>query len=110
MKGELPIPGPCCRDAKSFEMIRAWVAEGGMHVAVNIGVWDRPDSNQSEPAAWGMLLADVAHHVANAIQKHKGTSQEVTLREIEEFFLEELKKPTTDHPGDFYIEKPKDGP
>ena len=32
----------------------------------------------------------------------------ISLREIEELFLAQLKKPAADHPGDFYIEKPKD--
>jgi hypothetical protein len=108
MRGEMPIPEPCYRDTKSFEMLRAWVAEGGMHVSLNIGVWDRPDSEYTEAASWGILLADLAHHVANALQKDKGTPQEISLREIEELFLAQLKKPPTDHPGDFYIEKPKD--
>jgi len=75
---------------------------------LNVGVWDKPDSEFTEASAWGILLADCAHHIAHALHKDKGTPQEISLRELRESFLKEFTKPTTEHPGDFYIEKPKD--
>jgi hypothetical protein len=37
---QLPIPGAAIGDTKSFEMIRAWVANHGLHCSLNIGVWE----------------------------------------------------------------------
>src|SRR4051812_40218515 len=101
MRGELPIPETCYRDTDSLEMIRAWIADAGMHVSLNIGVWDRPDSEYTEAASWGILLADLAHHVANALQETNGVDREASLQEIKELFLSQLKKPSTEHPGAF---------
>jgi hypothetical protein len=89
-------------------MARAWIADEGLHACLNIGFWDRPDSEFTEAASWGILLADLAHHVANALQKDKGTPQKNSLKEIEQFFVQQLNNPTTEHPGDFYIQKPRD--
>jgi len=63
--GALAIPDAAVADAESAEMIRAWVAQKALHCALRIGVWD-------DPAAWGILLADVARHVANAHQESEG--------------------------------------
>ena len=48
-------------------------------------------------------------YVANALQKEMGTAQKISMGEIQELFLAQIEKPLTDHPGDFYVEKPKDG-
>jgi hypothetical protein len=108
MRGELVIPEPCYRDPNSKEMIRAWIAEGGIHATLRIGIWNYPESEYTEAASLGILLADLAHHVSRALQKENGTDPQISLAEIKKLFLEQLAAPTTDHPGDFYIRKPKE--
>jgi hypothetical protein len=46
-------------DPKAIEVVRVWVAKGGQHVSINPFVW-------KDPEAWGIVLADLAGHLANA--------------------------------------------
>jgi hypothetical protein len=54
---QLLIPEAAKRDQKSFELIRVWVAENSQHVSLRAGVWKDP--------AWGIMLADLARHIAS---------------------------------------------
>ena len=47
----LPVPPGARRDPRSLEMIRAWIVDGDLQVALNIGFWAERDMN--EPDAWG---------------------------------------------------------
>ncbi len=62
---QLLIPDAARRDAKSFELLRVWVANNGQHVSLRTGVWD-------DPAAWGIMLVDLARHVAAAYEQTEG--------------------------------------
>ena len=59
-KRDLSIPGEVVRDSKASEVLRAWVANGGLVCSLRPEIWE-------EPGYWGILLADVARHVANAV-------------------------------------------
>jgi hypothetical protein len=96
MKSELPVPPAAQRDKKSQEMIRAWVAEEGLHCSLNIGVW-----GDREGTAWGILLSDVARHVSDAISKGDRTKREAILAEIQAAFEREMEKPTSPTEGSF---------
>ena|SRR5262249_58741534 len=87
---QLQIPEVALRDEKSFEIARVWVAEGAEHVSLLVGVW-------KDPAAWGILLADLARHVVNAFEQEDHLNREETLERIRKTFHEELNSPT-DHP------------
>ena len=76
----LVIPPAAQRDDDSIEMLSAWVAEKGLHCSLNIGVWD--SNRGDEPRAWGILLADVIRHIANAIEEHKGDRSDATIARI----------------------------
>ena len=52
---QLRVPEPARTDAKSFELLRVWVAEQGQHVSLRSGAWE-------DPFAWGIVLADLARH------------------------------------------------
>jgi hypothetical protein len=90
----LLIPEPAVQDPKSTEMIRAWVANNALHCSLTIGTW-------KDPRAWGILLADVARHVANAYQESEGQDRAATLKNIRQLFNAELDKPTDDPKGKF---------
>jgi hypothetical protein len=64
-KNQLAIPPAAANDPKAFELVRAWVAQGDLHVSLQMGGWD-------DPTAWGVVLADLVRHVARfyADQKH----------------------------------------
>ena len=97
--GQLPIPPDAVGDPNSVEMIRAWIANRGLHISLNIGVWRK--QGISEEKAWGILLADVIRHVANAIQESEGLDQEDTIRAIKRQLDVELYEPTSPHRGRF---------
>jgi hypothetical protein len=57
--GELPIPPAAQSDLSAIELVRVWASDGKQHVSVATGVWN-------DPAAWGIMLVDLARHVAGA--------------------------------------------
>lgn len=56
---ELQIPEAAKKDSEAVEILRIWIADGSQHVSLKTGVWE-------DPAGWGLMLADLAKHVANA--------------------------------------------
>ncbi len=97
----LPIPPPAERDPRSVEMMRAWIAEGNRHVALNIGFWEQPDRGIDERDAWGILMADMMRHLANAHQEEYGRDPRETLSVIRNAFEREMEKRTSEPTGKF---------
>jgi hypothetical protein len=95
----LPVPPKAAHDPRSQEMIRAWIADGGLHCSLRVGLWQ--DENVDESLAWGILLADVVRHVANAMEESDGKDRRETIEAIKESFLTEIRKPTSKHRGKF---------
>jgi len=93
---ELAIPPGALEDPHSREMLRAWIAKGGLHCSLQIGAW-----KDKEAIAWGIVLSDAARHVADALAKEKGISREETLAAIRESFDREMESPTSDTEGTF---------
>ena len=87
MKNELLIPPTAEEDPNAVEVARVWVAKGGQHVSLNPFVW--PD-----PEAWGIVLADLAGHLANAYLQEAGLDRQETLRKITDLLVAELRDPT----------------
>jgi len=86
---QLQIPAVAEGDSESFELLRVWIAHQGQHVSLRTDVWD-------DPAAWGIMLSDLARHVANSYQQEKGFDQNKTLQRIKATFDLELTSPTDD--------------
>jgi len=91
---ELPIPPAAEGDPKSGEMLRAWIANGGLHCSLNPNVWDNPGH-------WGILLADLARHVANATHESSAADKSATIERIRAAFAAELDAPTDEPSGNF---------
>jgi hypothetical protein len=70
------------------------VAGGKLTCALNVGLWD-------DPSAWGILLADVARHVADAQFRMAGHNPKETLAKIRRLFEAEFSRPTDTPFGDF---------
>lgn len=87
---ERPIPEPALRDPDSVEMLRVWIAEKGLHCSLKIGMY-RETMNVAEEKAWGKILADVARHIANALQTGYAVDPEEALQTIRDSFLAELQ-------------------
>jgi Domain of unknown function (DUF5076) len=87
MKSELLIPPIAEADPNAIEVVRVWVAKGALHVSINPFVW-------KDPEAWGIVLADLAGHLANAYQQEMGLDREETMRKITDLLVAELRNPT----------------
>ena len=86
-KNELPVPAPAERDAAARELVRVWASGGIQHVSLATGLW-------RDPAAWGIVLVDLARHVARAYEQTEGTPPAEVLRRIHESFEAEWGMPT----------------
>jgi hypothetical protein len=99
-KRQRPIPEAALRDDGSVEILRVWIAEQGLHCSLKIGMYH--ESTQiPEPKAWGVILADVARHVSNALAAAYAIDATATLVAIQDSMVEELSDPTSPVTGDF---------
>ena len=89
-KDELAPPPTAVHDALSFEIARVWVANDAQHVRLRTDVW--PD-----PAAWGIVLADLARHVALAYHHMEDHDPEDVLERVLAGLRAELEYPTEPH-------------
>ena len=81
------LPAPQFRSgAEAHEVLRAWVADGGLTVSVRRSFEDA--------SVWGILLADVARHVSRIYAEEDGTSEEEALSKVVETLTSELMEPT----------------
>jgi hypothetical protein len=93
--GALDVPPVARADPKALEVARVWVAQGGQHVALRPDAWN-------DPGAWGILLVDLAKHVANAHYEASGRPPADTLRRIRAAFDAEWSN-ATDAPSGGYL-------
>jgi hypothetical protein len=92
---DLPLPPQVASSPASVEVLRAWVlSSGDLVCSVSASTW-------KDPSYWGMLLADVARHAANAMHGAHGLPAEESLRQMAHLFCVELSHPTDTLPGSF---------
>lgn len=84
---QLVVPDEAGRDINSFEILRVWVANKAQHVSLRVGVW-------KDPFAWGIMLADLAGHIANAFAQEMHLDRQDALQRIRRGFEAELDLPT----------------
>jgi hypothetical protein len=93
----LSIPPAAQRDKASFEVLRVWIAEQGQHVSIRsggIGAWE-------DPFAWGIVLADLARHIAHAHElQNEGADTDAFLQRLLEGFQAEIDNPTDEPEGE----------
>jgi Domain of unknown function (DUF5076) len=66
---ELPIPGPAAENKDAREILRIWGAGGKQRISIDT-------EGEGGPAGWGIVLVDLARHVAVAYEQSgemKGT-------------------------------------
>jgi Domain of unknown function (DUF5076) len=81
----LHIP-PAALEQGGVEVLRAVIIEGGLHVSLRRAFED--------PEAWGMLIADVARHVARVYATESQMSEEQTLARLRAIFEAEMDAPS----------------
>ena len=80
--------------------MRIWLANEMVYCVLNIGFWEE---RFDERECWGILLADVMHHIANAHQSEYGRDPTETLNIIRAMLEKELMRPTSDRLGDVVV-------
>jgi hypothetical protein len=83
----LPIPDSARADPNASEVLSVWVAAGNQHAILNPQAWD-------DPAAWGLLLVDLARHIANAYGQSGQMDSGDALNRIRQGFDAEWSSPT----------------
>ena len=77
---QLPVPAAARKDSRAFELLRVWVADGEQPISLRAGIWE-------DPAAWGMMLADLAGHIANSLEQGAGLDREEAMEQMKEALL-----------------------
>jgi Domain of unknown function (DUF5076) len=90
---QLRVPEAARTDAKSFELLRVWIAHHDQHISLRVGVW-------KEPEAWGMMLADLARHIAAAFEQSENRDATEVLAQIKAGFETEIQSPTDEVHGE----------
>lgn len=95
----LGIPPAAVRDANALELARAWIAEQGLHCSLRGGLY-AADGVARETAAWGIILADLAGHVADALSAEGLGSRADLLDALVERFNDEAAEPSSERIGE----------
>ena len=82
----LHVP-PAALELGGFEVLRAVVVEGALHVALRRAFDD--------PEAWGMLIADITRHVARIYATEDKFPEDETVERIRALFNAEIDSPTS---------------
>ena len=82
----LHVP-PGALELGGFEVLRAVVVEGALHVALRRAFED--------PEAWGMVIADITRHVARIYATEDKFPEDETVERIRALFNAEIDSPTS---------------
>jgi hypothetical protein len=94
----LGIPPAAVRDANALELARVWIAEQGLHCSLRVGLYTA-DGGARETAAWGIILADLAGRVADALSAEGLGSRADLLDALIERFNDETAEPSSERRG-----------
>lgn len=92
---ELPIPPDAKTAGEAIEVARGWIVDEKLQCSLFPTIW------AETPEVWGILLADLASHVSNAIASESGMSRDQVYRIISKRLVDELKLPSAEHTGNF---------
>ena len=83
---ELEVPPIASSNSQAVEMLRVWAAPGQPQQLTLRTTW-------KDAGAWGLLLADIARHAANAYS-NKGHNRAEVLGKIRQLLDAEFSRPT----------------
>ena len=92
------IPPAALRDANAVELARVWIAEQGLHCSLKFGLYAH-DGVDRETSAWGIILADLAGHIADALSAEGMGARAALFEAIVERFNEEVSAPSSERTG-----------
>ncbi|MCB1506015.1 MAG: DUF5076 domain-containing protein [Hyphomicrobiaceae bacterium] len=77
---ELELPDGVHDAETALEVLRAWIADGGLHVIFN------PETFTHDVSEWGRLLGDIAQHIAHAVELDGQMGRDDALAAMTEAF------------------------
>jgi hypothetical protein len=77
---------PTALEKGGTEVLRAAIVDGGLHVSL-LRAFD-------DPQAWGMLIADIARHVARIYKTEDNVPEDETIARIRDIFDAEMDAPS----------------
>lgn len=77
---ELEIPEGVAEARQAVELVRAWIADGSLMVSLNADAFD------DRLVDWGRLLAQVGHHVVNAVVLQGTMTEAEALKALRQGF------------------------
>ena len=92
---ELPIPPDAKTAEQAIELARGWIVDNKLQCSLFPTIW------AETPETWGILLADFAAHIADAIAADSDMSREQVHRIIAKRLVDELALPSAEQTGDF---------
>jgi len=92
------IPPAALRDANAVELARVWIAEQGLHCSLKFGLYAH-DGVDREISAWGIILADLTGHIADALSAEGMGAKAALFEAIVERFNEEVSAPSSERMG-----------
>ena len=92
---ELPIPPDASDADQAIEVARGWIIDKKLQCSLFPSIWSET------PEVWGILLADFAAHIADAIASDSNMSRQQIHGIIAKKLIDELQMPSAEHFGDF---------
>jgi Fe-S cluster assembly ATPase SufC len=80
----MPAPEAAINDTNSKEVLRAWVAENGMHFSFRSGQWPTE--------VWGVFLSDILRQVVAAEVEETKTDPKHVVRSIMDKLMDEVNQ------------------
>ena len=97
MPQNLQVPPNVASDSNAAELIRAGASGRRLVCSLNPTAWPKDQA----PIAWGILLSDIARHVADALEQSYGLDKTAMLARLRSVFDTELDRPTAETKGKF---------
>jgi hypothetical protein len=85
-KFEALNPPPTALEQGGYEVLRAAIVEGSLHVSLRRAF--------DEPEVWGVLLADVTRHIGRIFARETSMSEAQVIDKVLSMFEAEMERPT----------------
>ena len=94
----LSVPPVAAQDDKAFELLRYWAVDQGFQCSIRVGAYSSQGAD-NEIKAWGIVLADIAQHLSDALAAQGLGSREKMLKAVMAEFASEIGSPSSSRQG-----------